>query len=224
MRLVKLALVLGAAALIAGPALAQRPQPGGGGRGGFGVEQLLQNKGVQEELKMDKEQIDKVGEALKKVREDNKEDYAKLRDRNTSREERAEIGKKLADANAKALSGILKDAQTKRLKQIQNQQAGLALFTNEENAKTLKLTDEQKEKIKTISDDLQKDMRELFQGGGGREAFQKIAGLRKEAMTNATKLLNDDQKKALEEMTGAPFEIRFEFPGRPGGDKPRVDF
>ncbi len=88
MRLCKLALVLGVAALAAGPALAQ-----GRGRGGFGppsLGQLAGNKSVQDELKIDKDQADKIKDALAKVNEELKDDVAKLRDRNASQEERAE--------------------------------------------------------------------------------------------------------------------------------------
>jgi hypothetical protein len=224
-RLCKLALVLGAAALVASPALAQR----GGGRGGFGGgTQLLNNKSVQEELKMDKDQIDKVKEALDKVREDNKDDIAKLRDRNTSQEERAEIGKKISEANQKAIAGILKADQEKRFKQIQHQQQGLRVFQDADVEKALKLTDDQKEKIKAVGDDLQKDLRALNPGGGGRggrggrggdpETQKKRQALQKEAMTNAKKVLSDEQKKTLDDLTGKPFEIKFEAPRGRGRD------
>jgi hypothetical protein len=236
MRLSNVVLALGVAALLSGPALAQR-QPGGGGRGGGGITQLLQNKSVQEELKLEKDQITKIEDATKKVREDNKDDYDKLRDRNTSREDRAAIQKKLTEANEKALKGILTDTQEKRLHQVQFQQRGLAVFQDEDVQKKLSLSSEQKEKLKTLADDLQKDIREVGGGGGGGgrgrpnpEAMTKIQGLRKEAATNAQKVLNDDQKKTFKDLSGEPFEIKFEGRqgGKPGGgkpgDKPRTDF
>ena len=40
-------------------------------------------------------------------------------------------------------------------------------------------------------------------------------------MDNAGKTLKDDQKKPLKDLTGTPFEIKFDF-GKPG--KPRTDF
>ena len=62
-------------------------------------------------------------------------------------------------------------------------------------------------------------VRRLFLGGqglladpgrpAGREAFQKMGGLSKEAMENATKVLTADQKKAIDELKGEPFEIQF---------------
>jgi hypothetical protein len=227
MRLLKLTLVLAVAVLLASPALAQR----GGFGGGFGGAGMLLNiKKVQDELKIDKEASDKVQEALKKVREDLKDDLDKARDRNTSQEDRAAIFKKVGEANDKALKGVLSEKQMTRLKQIERQQQGIAMFQSEEVQKTLKLTDDQKGKIKEINDDLGKEIRELFQGGKpGPEAFTKMQAMRKDALSSAMKVLTADQKTEVKTLTGEPFELKPEdFPrgGKPGGkpDKPRTDF
>ena len=59
--LCKLTLVLGVAALLAAPALAQRQRGQGGQDGGFGgPAMLLRNEGVQKELKLTDEQKEKV--------------------------------------------------------------------------------------------------------------------------------------------------------------------
>jgi Spy/CpxP family protein refolding chaperone len=218
MRLCKLALALGVAALLASPALAQRG--GRGGPFGGGAQLLENNKSVQEELKMDKDQIDKVKEALAKVREDHKDDIAKLRDRDTPMEERMEIGRKIGEANTKAIAGILKPEQEKRWKQMQHQMQGVGMFNDAEVQKTLSLTDDQKDKIKTINEDLQKERRELFQGGAGgdfQEMRKKMEAMNKEAMNKAKSVLTADQKKTLDNLTGKPFELKMEFPPRRGG-------
>src|SRR5262245_28797545 len=62
--LCKVLVVLGAGALLAGPAAAQPP----GGLGRMGGPMLLTNKSVQEELKLDKDQVAKVDEAGMKMR------------------------------------------------------------------------------------------------------------------------------------------------------------
>jgi Spy/CpxP family protein refolding chaperone len=227
MRLGKFALVFAAGLLAAAPVAAQQP----GGRGGFGgfggggglTGMIGQSKQLQDELKMDKDQVDKLTEALTKVREDLKDDLAKLRDRQTPMEERTAIAKKLSDANAKAVEVVLKPEQVKRLHQIENQQAGLGVFSKEEVQKALKLTDAQKDKLDEINKELQKDLRDLTgggaggAGGGGRGGFggfnpeniTKMADLRKEAMTSAKKALNDEQKDVLaKEVLGAAFELQ----------------
>jgi hypothetical protein len=150
-------MVLGVGLLLFGAAAAQQQprQPGGGfgGFGGFGgglSAMLGTSQQLQTELKMDKDQVDKVTAALAKVREEMREETAKLRDRNTTAEQRTEISKKVADANSKALEGVLKPAQLKRFRQIENQQAGMGIYAKEDVQKTLKLSDDQKEKITTI--------------------------------------------------------------------------
>jgi Spy/CpxP family protein refolding chaperone len=210
MRLEKLAVVLAAGLLIAGPAAAQRPGGGfGPGRFGGGLTGLLgQNTQLQEELKMSKEQVEKVTEALAKVRADLRDETAKLFDRNTSAEEREKIGKKLGEANAKAVGAVLKPEQLKRLHQIENQQAGAGLFAKEDVQKALKLSDSQKEKIATINKDLQKGLSDLSAGGFNPEAFTKRQALEKEATDGIVKLLDAGQKAALKDLEGEPFELR----------------
>jgi hypothetical protein len=230
MRIGRLVLALGVVALLTTPALAQRGR-GMGGRGGADLGTLAQNKSVQEELKVSEDQTKKITEALTKLREDLKDDYAKLGGgrrgggggNNATQEERAAARKKTGEAEAKAINGILDEKQQKRLQQIRVQQQGLAALQDEETQKTLKLTDEQKDKIKAIGADVQKEIGNLGGGGGGGrgnpETRQKIQGLRKEAMQNAVKVLNEDQQKTYKEMAGEPFDYK---PNQ--GGKPRTDF
>jgi len=219
MRFVKLALVLSLGLLFAGTAAAQ---PGPGGFGGFGgglAFMIGNNKGLQDELKVSKEQADKLTEALNKVRDDMRDDMAKLRDRGLDQGDRDKIMKKMSDANAKAVDAVLKPDQVKRLKQIENQQAGFGIFNKEEVKTALKLSDKQDEEIKDINKDLQKDLREIRGGGFGGfdpEAQKKRADLTKEAMANATKILNDKQKATLKDLTGEPFTVVFAPPGGGG--------
>ena len=131
MRIGKLVLALGVVVLVATPALAQRGGRGGGGFGALGVAQLAQNKSVQEELKVSEDQGKKIKEALDKLREDLKDDYAKLGGGGrrggggggggggASQEERAAARKKTGEAETKAVNAILDEKQQKRLQQIQ---------------------------------------------------------------------------------------------------------
>jgi len=47
------------------------------------------------------------------------------------------------------------------------------------------------------------------------EAMKKMADLNKEIMGKVTALLTEDQKKTWKEMTGEPFEYKFEAPANP---------
>jgi len=241
MRLGKLALVVAAGLLVAGTATAQ--QPGRGGRGGFGggglAGMIAFNESLQKELKMDKDQVDKLTAALNKTCEEMRDDLGKLFNPDTTREERDAITKKMTEANNKAVESVLKSDQVKRLHQIENQQAGIGVFQKEDVQKALKLTDEQKDKIKEINDELRKELTDLGGGRGGRGGFGGFGGdpetqrkrqaLQKDAMTAAQKVLKDDQKTALKDLTGEPFELQFGgfgggggFGGFGGGGQPGV--
>jgi Spy/CpxP family protein refolding chaperone len=202
-------LALSAAALLASPAFAQPPGGGRGMqmRGGGGIGMLLGNASVQEELKLDDKQKDKIKEFTAKQRE--AQQGLRDLDQDERRAKMQELNKQ-AESFAKE---VLTPEQNKRIKQIVIQTAGLRAFNMEDVAKELKLTDEQKEKIKTLNDDLQKDVRELFQGGGDpQENMQKMQSLNKEYMTKASDVLTADQKKQWTEMTGKPFTLRMQRP------------
>jgi Spy/CpxP family protein refolding chaperone len=215
--------VAGLAALVAAPALAQPPRGGRGFAGPGGS--LLTNKSVQQELKLTDDQMKKIETATQEVRQKHAQDFEALQglDQQERREKMRELTQKVASETKTALAGILKPEQEKRFKQIELQARGARGFAEADVQKALKLTPEQEEKIKTINDDAQQEMRSLFQGGGGGggpnpEAQKKMAEMRKETMTKVMAVLTDDQKKEWKEMIGDPFEIKFERgQGRRGG-------
>jgi hypothetical protein len=213
-------LTLGLAAALASPSLAQqRPGRGGfgfgGGQGGVGA--LLRMEAVQKELKMEKDQTDKATETVKKVQEKHADEYAKLRD--LSQEERriksAELTKVVNDETHAALETILNPEQTKRLKQLELQRAGVNALTRADVQTALALNDEQKGKVKAISEESTTKMRELMGGGrgqGGQRPMRgtrpdqaKITELRKEYLGKAVDVLNDDQKKKWTSLVGEAF-------------------
>jgi hypothetical protein len=218
------------ALLLAGTTLAQQQrQRPGGGFGGGGVSSLLQNESVQKELKLTAEQTTKVKEATDKVRADLKDDVDKLRDRNTPAEERTKINKKVDDATRKAVGGILKEDQTKRLNQIDLQQRGSRIYSDAEIQKTLKLSESQIKDIDTIAKDAAEQRTKLFQGGNPQGVQEKMTALNKETTEKIEKVLKDDQKKAVKDMLGESFAIQRprppqqpQRPGQPGqpGQRP----
>jgi hypothetical protein len=230
-----MALTIGLVAAMAGTASAQR-QPGGQGRGGFGggfggggVGFLISNEAVQKELKMDKDQADKATEAVKKVRDKHADDFTKLRDvpQEERRAKTQELMKTVNDETLKAVGEVLKPEQLTRLKQIELQRASFAAFSRADVQEALKLTTEQKEKVKTISDEANKDIQALRGAGGqgrgqggaggaggrgqGRGGFgannEKVTAIRKETNEKLVALMTDDQKKTWKGMTGDAFEV-----------------
>lgn len=231
----RMALTIGLVAVLAGTASAQR-QRGGQGRGGFGgggVGFLISNEAVQKELKMDKDQADKATEAVKKVREKHADDFSKLRDvpQDERRTKMQELSKEVNEETLKSVGEVLKPEQMTRLKQIELQRSSFAAFTRPDVQEALKLTTEQKEKVKTISDEANKDIQALRGAGGqgrgqggaggagrgqGRGGFgannEKVTALRKETNGKLVALLTDDQKKTWKGLTGDPFEVPFTRP------------
>lgn len=204
---------LGLAALLASPAWAQR----GGGRGFFGGPgALLSNKSVQQELKLDDAQVEKANDLAAKTREK----MTGLRDSSELQglqgaermQKMQELMKPINDETNKALAEILKPEQSKRYHQIALQQRGAQAFGTPDVQSDLKLTDDQKEKIKTVLDDSRTQGQEIRKNAGDdREgAREKSNALRKETLEKIMALLNDDQKKSWKEKTGEPFEVKFE--------------
>jgi Spy/CpxP family protein refolding chaperone len=229
-------LALGLAALLAGPIQAQRGRFGGGPGGGS----LLENQSVQKELKLSDEQIKKVKDITQSIREKHREELDGLfkQGPQADREKMQEVFKAIREETTKALADVLKPEQSKRLKEITLQDQGARAFNDEEVQKALKLSDEQKEKVKTINEDAAKERQQLFPRGGGggaggrradpgafEEMQKKMAALNKETMEKVTAVLTDDQKKAWKDLTGEPFQVKREPPrggprGGPG-EKPR---
>jgi hypothetical protein len=126
-----------------------------------------------------------------------------------------ELCAKWDDENRKAVAGILKPEQTKRFEQILRQMSGVGALLNEEVAKELKLTDDQKGKIKGITTEYLNDCAALAKEVGGpfdnekMEAYEKaVQKLNKAVPDNIDEVLTDDQRKAWKELTGAPFEYK----------------
>lgn len=213
-RLSQLGLVVAIAAMVCGTAQAQqRQRPGGPGGFGIGPMFLLGQKSVQEELKLSDEQVKKIKELTEKQHES----FQGLRD--LSREELRTKMQEAAKANDKAIAAILKPEQLKRVKQIGLQQRGAMVVNDPDVAKTLKITDEQKEKIK----DIQTKAREAA-GGGQRpdrseEAIKKREEARKATNEKVMGVLTAEQKTKLKEMQGETFTGKIERPQFGGGNR-----
>jgi hypothetical protein len=200
-----------------------RGQQGGGfgfGGGGSVFGLVATNKALQEEIKLDEAGVTKVKEAIKPIQDKQREAGQGVNFREMTEEQRKEWTEKMAkfsEETKKAVEGAVSADQFKRLKQINVQNLRLRAFADKEVAAALKITDEQKEKVKAISDELQKDSRELMQsafGGGGRpdpekmaEFQKKTAALNKEAEEKVMGLMSDDQKKTYKELTGEKFDL-----------------
>ena len=212
-------LCLGAIAIATTPAFAQRPggAGGGGGRMGMGMgggAMLLRNPGVQQELKLDEGQVEKVNALIEEQGEKMREQF-----QSAAPAERRQLMEKMNRENMTALGSIFKPEQMKRFEQIALQQQGIRAFASPDVQGRMKLTDDQKTKVRAMADEADAAM----QSGEGsmQERMQKAMALQKAQMEKAHAMFNDEQKAAWTELTGTPFEVRFGGGGAgAGGGRP----
>ena len=215
------------AALIAAEAQAQ-PQGGGRGRGGRGggpmgggpmmLMGLVQNPDVQKELEVVDDQKTKLTDLASQER------TAMGGMRDLSQEDRQAKVKQLQDDFQKKLADILLPKQMDRLKQIQLQLEGPRALANPDVVKALNLTDEQKEKIKTITDEAQAKNQEATQGLRGTERRAKMQDLNKDLTDKLLAVLTPDQAAQFDKLKGAKVNIDMSTlmrgPGRGGPNGP----
>lgn len=211
-----LALSLGALALMAAPALAQRP--GGMMMGRMNSGMLLTHEGVQKELKLDDQQKEKIDAFATDMRERMREGFQGLQDLDPQerRERMQEVMQEMEKDAKKAVDDILKPEQKTRFEQIVLQARGIDALTDPEVQKKLELDEVQREKIGKLNEAMQESMREVFRNNqGDREAMMAdMADLRRNTLTKVKALLTEQQQATWKEMTGEPFEVRFEGPRR----------
>jgi Spy/CpxP family protein refolding chaperone len=219
-----------AAAILSGMSAVVAAQPPGGFGmfGGFagGVHGMVANtKALQDELKVTAEQKDKLTDALKPIQEKRRELFQGFTPgQQPTEEEQKELREKMSklnDETRKAVEGILKLEQTKRLTQINYQAMGVRAFTDKDAQAALNMTEKQKQKAKAVVDEFVKESRELFQDairdlqGGDPDSFQKklpevqkkTQDLQKKAEGGIEKELTDEQKKAWKELLGEKFDL-----------------
>ena len=183
---------------------------------------LASAKPIQEELKLGEDELFFVAQLNEDFRTDSRELYSGIDWRSLSEEERKtkfeEVGKKrtaLVKESEKGLAELLTESQSKRLDEIALQLMGVRALSNDDVAKKLKLTSEQKKGVedafKTTDDDRRKMFEELRSGGGGRSGLEamreKFDEARKKGDAKVIAVLTADQKKQFDEMKGKPFEV-----------------
>jgi hypothetical protein len=169
---------------------------------------VLSNPDVQKELKLSEEQISKLKDALNKVMDKYKDDFAKLA--RMSPEEQQKMMRALIDDSHKAMAGILDAKQMKRLKQIEWQIAGVNALQDPDLQKELKLNDEQKKKLDGLFNDANKKMQQLFQSQ--ERSPEKYQAVVKELEEKANSVLSEEQQKNFKELKGPRFQFSLPSP------------
>jgi hypothetical protein len=154
---------------------------------------LLLYPDVQKELKLSDEQISQT----KILVENSWKTFKEL----GLDKENALKRKKVVRDTGEMLRKMLTPEQFHRLEQLQLQQVGPGAFFDPVVARTIKLSDEQKNKIKTIVENSSLQRFEIYNKG----AFKKLARLDKKVLSEITSELNADQKTGFKEILGEPF-------------------
>lgn len=188
-------------------------QPIDGSAASGSVEALLRHPDVQSELKLSTQQMEKVIEIARRIREKHQADFDKLRDPAVEqrRQPEANLTRTVAQETVEALRDVLDPGQVKRVEQIHLQQQGLRAFEDPKIGKALRLTDEQKNKLTIIAHEAAQEARKLFRPGAKsdfQQALKKFAEVRKAAIEKAIALLTDEQKKVWHGLIGEPFQVR----------------
>jgi DNA anti-recombination protein RmuC len=197
-----LCLISGLASIAWGQAQ-DRQQPKGPSIESAVLGPLLSQPGVQKELKLTDEQLDKLKDTLKKVAEKYKDDFAKFQKMSPEEQQKTMMAM-YGDSN-KAIAGALDAKQWKRFKQIQWQINGVGALQDPDLQKELKLSDEQKKKLDGVFNDAAKKMQEMMKAQ--ESSPEKYQALFKDVEKKANDVLNEEQQKNLKELKGPPFQL-----------------
>ena len=153
-------------ALAVSDAQAQFGGPPGGGRsrggfGGGGSAELLRNEAVQKELGLTPDQISKIEEAQRGMRDNPeiRELFSKMRE--VSSEERGAIFAQVREIMERQTTASISDDQKKRLGELVLQQQGMRALGDDKTAESLGLSDDQRTQAKSIIDDYENKRREV---------------------------------------------------------------
>jgi Spy/CpxP family protein refolding chaperone len=213
-----LALAFGASVLTL--AAAETPAPTPGLRGSNKAE-LLQNASVQEDLKLSAEQLEQLKKLAREFEDKHKDDIVKAR-KDKDIKAFLRLRQEALEFFSKEMSKVLKDAQLKRLDQIEMQLHGIQALLRPDVQTEMKLTDKQRKELRDILDNVRKDVQSAMESTKGapdkkEEVGRRITQLHKLATEKAFGLLSDDQKKAWTDLVGEPFELKAKAP--PGAEK-----
>jgi hypothetical protein len=128
------------------------------------------------------------------------------------REQKLQEHRKKAHAKlAKVLKETLTAEQLKRLRQIELQQDRAFALGQDELAKELKITHQQRQQFVAITQELQKKVqsvvKEAQSGGNPEEIRPKINKLRNDYAQKLEAVLTDEQNKQWKELLGKPFDL-----------------
>ncbi len=207
----------------------RRPRGFGGGFGfGGGLGGLVAMKEVQDELKLDAEKIAALTKALEELRPQQGAGGGFEGFRDLSQEERdkrmAEFRKQMEETAKKVeekIKSSVSEEQWKRLNELRLQREGASALERSDVAGQLKLSAEQKDKIKSLASELRPQFgRRGGDNGGERPNFEEMRARREKLTADIFAVLTPEQKEVYEGLKGAKFDFPERRPGGEGGGRP----
>jgi thioester reductase-like protein len=206
--LLRFVVILG---LALGPALTAVAAPGPRPMFG-GLLRLLATPEIQQELKLEPAQIDRVQVACQEIQSRGQELFQAFG--SLTPQERDRRFKTLFEEELHKVEEILDSKQEARFKQLGLQLEGIRAINRKEIADALKLTSEQRQRIKATVDGEHEAMKSAFDGFQAgtamsaeqrEEARRKFREVRMATEGRLTAILSDAQRKQFQAMQGAPF-------------------
>ncbi|MCE9554468.1 MAG: protein kinase [Planctomycetes bacterium] len=171
---------------------------------------LLQQRAVQEDLKLSKEQMEQI-EAISETRRANLADPRRL----TAEEWRGRFEQ--LDQQQRDVNEVLLPHQTSRLAQIALQQRGTEAFTDSEVAKSLGLNPKQLQEIRLLREEARKSLWAAGRPGEMRaDQWKKARDLSRKTNDQVLAALTPEQQTQWQKMIGEPFRGKLT-PHRGGG-------
>jgi hypothetical protein len=172
---------------------------------------VLRHK-VQEDLKLTKEQKEDLEHHVPGLATEFFQTMDVVRDLSSAERDK-KLGayrQKTHEKLAAILNGMKLDQdQRKRLRELELQQLGL--LDGDVIGKALRITDEQRQQIMGLVQDMQKKIEPLIKdaqsGGNPQEIWPRIKKIRKECEVKLMDLLTDAQKKRWKEMLGKSLDL-----------------
>jgi hypothetical protein len=196
-----------AGSLVAGFLLVQLVQAQAPTTPVYGMAGLVTQPGVQKELKLTDKQVDQVKKAAQAVTEKHKDELAqaKMLQGAEKFKKESELSKLIAEESNTALATVLSADQVTRLKQIRMQQRGIYAFGEADVSTALKLTPEQSKKIRAVDKEYQLALIEIGKLATAEEKANAANTAIKDALTKALDILDENQKKTWNALTGPPY-------------------
>jgi Spy/CpxP family protein refolding chaperone len=186
---------------------------------GVGNLHLLSQTAVQDDLELSPEQRLKITDLSDRLMAQGMELFRRFGQ--LSAEERQTRFLDQARADDAAMNAVLTRSQVSRLRQIALQSQGLAAFRDPVVVDALKLTGEQRKKIRAIESDQFFSSIEGMRPGASPEDFRKSFDQKRlVTLDRVRKLLTPEQEQTWNTLSGKPFQGALPFLFRPGPPGP----